>query len=114
MYRRQALWHAGIREPDDFYQVDVFGGQPTERQSRSLMAFRQQAARLAELDGQTVPAFFRRYLFSTRVVTSEEELAALVNLFRRYRREWTRLERDVGLPKPGAYCLVQAGGGTSP
>ena len=60
VFRRQALWQAGIREPEEFYLTDVFGGQPTEQQSRALTAFRQQAARLDDLDGSAVPAFFRR------------------------------------------------------
>jgi hypothetical protein len=114
VFRRQALWCAGIREPDGFYQIDVFGGQPTERESQPLAAFRQQAARLAELDGQTVPAFFRQHLFSTRIVTSDKELAPFVDLFRRYRREWDVLERETRLPELGADRLVAMGGGTSP
>ncbi len=114
VFRRQALRDAGIREPDDFYQVDVFGGQPTEYECRSLTAFRQQAARLAELDGQTVPAFFRRHLVSTKIVSSDEELARFVNLFRRYRREWAALEHDVRLPKTGSHSFVEVGGGISP
>lgn len=111
VYRREALWQAGVREPDGFYQVDVFGGQLSERESRSIMAFRQQAARLAELDSPEVPAFFRRHLFSTRIVHSEKEVAPIVNLFRRYRREWTALERNARLPKPGGNFLVEVGGG---
>jgi hypothetical protein len=114
VFRRQALWHAGIREPDDFYQIDVFGGQATERESRSLTAFRQQAARLAELEGGAVPAFFRRHLLSTRIVSSEDELIPYVDLFRRYGREWAALERDARLPRPGGHGLVEVGGGTSP
>jgi 7-cyano-7-deazaguanine synthase in queuosine biosynthesis len=114
VFRRQAMWHAGIREPDDFYLTDVFAGQATERESRALTAFRQQAARLADLDGPEVPAFFRRHLFSTRIVSSDEELAPFISLFRRYRREWTALERDARLPKPGDHCLVEVGRGTSP
>jgi 7-cyano-7-deazaguanine synthase in queuosine biosynthesis len=114
VFRRQALWCAGIREPDDCYLTDVFGGQPTQRESRALTAFRQQAARLGDLDGQVVPAFFRRHLISTRIVSSDEELAPFVSLFRRYRREWAALERDARLPKPGNRCLVEVSGGTSP
>lgn len=114
VFRRQALWHAGIREPDDFYLTDVFAGQATEREAGALNAFRQQAARLANLDGPVVPAFFRRHLFSTQIVSADEELAPFVNLFRRYRREWIALERDARLPKPGNHCLVEVGGGTSP
>jgi 7-cyano-7-deazaguanine synthase in queuosine biosynthesis len=114
VFRRQALWHAGIREPTDFYLTDVFGGQPTERQLAALIAFRQQAARLADLDGPVVPAFFRRHLLSTQIVSSDEELAPFVSLFRRYRREWIALERDARLPTPGGRGLVEVGGGTSP
>jgi 7-cyano-7-deazaguanine synthase in queuosine biosynthesis len=114
VFRRQAMWHAGIREPDDFYLTDVFAGQAGERELRALTAFRQQSARLADLDGPEVPAFFRRHLFSTRIVSSDEELAPFVDLFRRYRLEWAALETDARLPKPGDHCLVEVGGGTSP
>ena len=113
VFRRQALWHAGIREPDDFYLMDVFAGQANQRESWALTAFRQQAARLAELDGTTIPAFFRRHLFSTRVVSSEAELPAFVSLFRRYQREWATLGRDFRLAEPRAYCMAEVSGGTS-
>jgi 7-cyano-7-deazaguanine synthase in queuosine biosynthesis len=114
VFRRQALWQADIREPDDFYLTDVFALQAAARESRALTALRQQAARLADLDGPTVPAFFRRHLFSTQIVSSGKDLAPFVNLFRRYRREWVVLARDLRLPQPGNPCLVGVGGGTSP
>jgi 7-cyano-7-deazaguanine synthase in queuosine biosynthesis len=113
VFRRQALWLAGIREPDTAYLTNVFGGQLTEREARSLTAFRQQAARLIALDNQTVPEFFRRHLLSTRIVSSDEELAPFVTLFRRYQREWAALERDSRLCQPGNHSLVEVGGGTS-
>ncbi len=114
VFRRQALWHAGIREPEGFYLTDVFGGEATERQMQPLAAFRQQAARLIDLDSPVVPAFFRRHLVSTRVVCSEEEMALFVSLFRRYGREWAAVEREARLPRPGDRGFVAVGGGTSP
>jgi 7-cyano-7-deazaguanine synthase in queuosine biosynthesis len=113
VFRRQALWRAGIREPADFYLTDVFAGQGNERELRALTAFRQQAARLAALDAPEVPAFFRTHLYSTQVLSSDEELACFVNLFRRYRREWLGLERDARLPRPGDCCLAAVAEGTS-
>lgn len=114
VFRRQAMWRAGILEAADAYVADVFDGQPGEREARSLIAFRQQAARLAELDGPDVPAFFRRHLFSNRIVSTEGEMTPYLNLFRRYRDEWADLEREVRLPTPADYLPALVGGGTTP
>ena len=113
IFRRQAMWQAGVREEPDAYATDVFDGHPGEREARSVIAFRQQAARLADLDRPEVPAFFRRHLFSTRLVSSEAEMVPYLNLFRRYRDEWAELEREVRLPTPADYLLAAVGGGAS-
>lgn len=114
VFRRQAMWRAGVSEGADAYVTDVFGGQPGEREARSLIAFRQQAARLTELDGPEVPAFFRRHLSSHRIASTEAEVAPYLDLFRRYRDEWAELEREVRLPAPADYLLAPVGGGASP
>ena len=113
VFRRQAMWRAGVREGPDAYVTDVLGGHPGERDARSLIAFRQQAARLAELDGPEVPEFFRRHLLGTRIVSSEAGMAPYLDLFRRYRDEWVELERDVRLPAPADHVLAAVGGGTT-
>jgi Queuosine biosynthesis protein QueC len=113
VFRRQSMWRAGIREAADAYVADVFDGQPGEREARYMIAFRQQATRLTELDGPEVPAFFRRHLYSSRIVSTEAEIVPYLKLFRRYRDEWAELEREVSLPNPSDYLLAPVGGGTS-
>lgn len=113
IYRRHALWNAGIREPDNSYQIDIFADDLTERYTRALRAFLQQAARLEELAGEMVPAFFQRHLFGTRIVQLDDELHPYVDLFRRYRHEWAELKCAIQLPNPGGQYLVEVGGGAS-
>jgi hypothetical protein len=107
------MWSAGVRESPEAYGVDLFGGRLTEREARPVLAFRQQVARLAELDRPHVPEFFRRHLLGTRVVTSDDEMADFVDLHRRYRRECVALEQAVDLPRPAEYCLSEVCGGPS-
>lgn len=99
VYRRQAMISAGIDEGTEAYEVDVFAPRGSrveipETQLQTIRAFQQQAARLSELDSGRVPKFFRRFLFATHVVSTDEELASYAEVYRRYSREWSALIAD--------------------
>lgn len=106
VFRRQAMRTAGIPEAEDAYAVDLFADQNTAKaipvkQMQAIRAFHQQVARLCELDSGRAPVSFRRYLMATNAVTSDEQLAPHVEVYRRYRREWLELIADArrrGLP----------------
>jgi 7-cyano-7-deazaguanine synthase in queuosine biosynthesis len=106
VYRRQALITAGISEPNDAYAVDLFSPPDPRRpiaakHLRSIRAFHQQVADLAELDDGRAPPCLRRYLRVTQAISSDEPLAPHVEVHRRYRREWLALIADArrrGLP----------------
>jgi len=60
----QAMIAGGVYEGPDAYEIDLFSPScdVPENHLQAIKAFHQQASRLAELDGQYVPEFFRRYL----------------------------------------------------
>jgi hypothetical protein len=96
VYRRQAMFAAGVAESTDAYGIDLFSPDcdVNDKQMRAIRAFRQQAARLAELNGGRVPEFFRRYLYRTHAVQRDEELKPHVEVYRRYQIEWANLIGD--------------------
>lgn len=103
VYRRQAMITAGIDESQDAYEFDLFSpfSDVPEKHLRTIRLFHQQACRLAELENEQVPGFFRTYLYVTHAVFSNEELKPYVDVYRRYRREWDALIADArhrGLP----------------
>lgn len=96
VYRRQAMWVAGIPEKLDAYDFDLFappelGAGPDPRHLVKIRAFQQQAGRLADLDDGRLPTCFRTYLYATGAVANESELAPHIEIYDRYRREWERL-----------------------
>ncbi len=96
VFRRQALLAAGIAEGASAYGIDLFTETDlsrtiAERDMRWVRAFHQQVAHLGELDSGTIPAWFRRYLKTTHVVTDDAQIAAHADVYRRYRREWMLL-----------------------
>jgi len=99
VYRRQAMLIAGIVEPKDAYAVDLFA-PPDHRHPipaktlQAVRAFHQQIGSLYELDDGIIPECLHRYLHATRAISSDEELAQLVEVHRRYRREWLALIAD--------------------
>lgn len=122
VYRRQAMLAAGIREGRDACAVDRFSPAEPHLDSHashleSIRAFHQQVGRLAELDANRVPRFFRTYLYATRAVTTDAELAPHVEVYRRYRREWVPLIADArrrGLPWVAPARSLALAGGASP
>jgi len=96
VYRRQAMFLAGVVEPPRTYAYDLFGdaGSVPSRHHVSLKAFLQQVARLAPLDrpGTVVPRL-GDHLVKTGIVARDDEegLSFYAELFRRYYREWLDL-----------------------
>jgi 7-cyano-7-deazaguanine synthase in queuosine biosynthesis len=96
VYRRQAMITAGITESRDAYDIDLFSplSTATEKQLQWIRAYHQQAGRLAELEAERVPKFFRSYLYATQAVSQDCELGPHVEVYRRYQREWAALIAD--------------------
>ena len=99
VFRRQAMLTAGISEDRNAYATDLFtefgrGRTIPTKHLRWVKAFHEQAARLHELDSGIVPSCFRRYLKTTKAVSTEEQIAPHAEVYRRYRREWMRLIAD--------------------
>ena len=100
VYRRQAMIVAGIGENQNAYEIDLFSpfGDATQKQMATIRAFHQQAIRLAELSNKKfVPGYFRNYLYTTCAVSTDEELAPYIELYRRYQKEWADLIADARL-----------------
>jgi 7-cyano-7-deazaguanine synthase in queuosine biosynthesis len=100
VFRRQAMLTAGIREKMDAYAIDLFGTSdqallPSRSNLAAIHFFHDQVSRLRPLDDAIIPPFFRRHLWSTGAVSSEEEIAAYAEVYHRYRQEWLKII-DVG------------------
>ena len=95
--RRQAMLMAGIEEPTDRYRFDLFGTGDTpeevpEHRYDDLKAILGQVVRLSELDGQDeIPRRFRRHLIGSGVIGEDVSREIIVEVLRRYRREWLDL-----------------------
>lgn len=106
VFRRQAMHSAGTVEDKFAYAIDLFtevdpGRVVSDRHLRAVKAFHQQVAHLRELDSGVVPACLRRYLRTTKVASTDEEVAPHADVYRRYRREWMLLiaeARRLGFP----------------
>lgn len=94
--RRQAMNTADIAEERDAYDIDLFNRRcaATDSQMRPIRSFHQQAGRLAELDSEHVPKFFKTYLYATHAVSQDVELGPHVEVYRRYHCEWVALIAD--------------------
>ena len=97
IFRRQAMFTAGIAEADDAYLLDLFGNaervnQIEPRRLKYLKALLMQVDKLGELDSDgPVPLFFKRHIVGSGIVSPGESLAPHVELYQRYRREWLDL-----------------------
>ncbi len=99
VFRRQALRTAGIAEAKNAYAVDLFadpdpGRTIPSKQMQAIKAFHQQVAHLADLDSGRAPPCFKRYLRATHAVSTDEELAPHIEVYRRYRQEWLAIIAD--------------------
>jgi 7-cyano-7-deazaguanine synthase in queuosine biosynthesis len=109
VFRRQAMFRAGVVERPETYAYDLFGDASSAsmvpvRYYTSLKAFLQQVARLAPLArvGNDPPRL-RDHLIKTGVVAAGDGrgLASYAELFHRYCREWLDLAamgRERGWP----------------
>jgi 7-cyano-7-deazaguanine synthase in queuosine biosynthesis len=106
VFRRQAMITAAIAEAKDAYAVDLFAYPDPARtipagKMGAIKAFHQQVARLGDLDSGHAPPCFKRYLRATNAVSTDEQLAPHVEVYRLYRNEWLALIADArhrGLP----------------
>lgn len=96
VFRRQAMYSAGIPEKSDDYETDLFSEadpeNPIAREDMiSVLAFHEQVANLKLLDSEIVPPFLGRYLKATNAVDSDHQIAPHAEVHRRFRREWVSL-----------------------
>ena len=96
IYRRLAMFRAGIVERPRTYAYDLFkeAAAVPMRHHASLKAFLQQVARLSLHDGLgTIPLRLRTHLIKSGIVHQGDETGLIfyAELFRRYCREWLDL-----------------------
>ncbi len=95
IFRRQALQSAGVDESKSCYQHDLFSDASSEipkDKLDNLLAFLMQIDKLSQLDNSDqLPAFVIRHLRATGVIRSDSVPMELVDLYKRYRREWLSL-----------------------
>lgn len=97
LFRRQAMFIAGIEEPKGTYKCDLFGAKKratrvAKNQVQYLKAFLMQVVQLGDLknDGRLLRRF-RRHLIGTEIVRSDEALEPTIDLLLKYRHEWLEL-----------------------
>lgn len=96
IFRRQALFCAGIDESGSKYQYDLFSAASSEKIPKEklnpLRAFLMQIDKLSQLENSSqLPTFFVRHLRATEVISSDSVPSEIVDLYRRYRKEWLNL-----------------------
>ena len=96
VFRRQAMLTAGIDEDKAAYSTDLFAEVDAnntipEKHLRCIRAFHQQVSHLGDLERSVAPTCFRRYLMATRAVSSDDQMAPHIEVYRRYRHEWLLL-----------------------
>lgn len=94
--RRQALIVAGIQEPEELYDCDLFG--PPEITSSidpaklmGIKATLMHVDRLADLRRRPLPNWFLQYALGTGVENSVAALDSWVDVLLRFRSEWLKL-----------------------
>jgi hypothetical protein len=92
IFRRQALLIAGLDEPGDSYKNDLFGRTDHDAPDENLRAFLMQVNQLSTLDrSDQPPRSLIRHLRTTDVISDGRVPEALLDLYRRYRKEWLLL-----------------------
>jgi hypothetical protein len=94
--RRQAMMTAGIIEPPETYEHDLFGTPQVTNAIESdkldyLNATLMQVDRLGELEHRPLPDWFLGYALGTGVEGSAAALEPWVQVLLRYRKEWLDL-----------------------
>jgi len=100
LFRRQAMFAAGISEPEQSYRDDIFDPTQEARLAAEgkltlLKAFAMLAARLpsSQRENRFVDGDLH-HLVSTQIVAGGEVPPALVNLFGRYALQWRALGKE--------------------
>jgi len=92
IFRRQSLFVAGIQESRDRYKYDLFDKSSQDIPDEKLdylRAFLLQVNKLSVLDfSNELPSFVTRHLQSTEIVTNSRIPVEIIDLYKRYRREW--------------------------
>jgi 7-cyano-7-deazaguanine synthase in queuosine biosynthesis len=104
--RRQALAFAGIREPADVYEYDIFSNDPSrippEDKLDDLKAVLNQVLAFEAIGApHTLTPTLCHWLLGTRIISREDEAQPWLELLWRYRSEWLQLarsHRDAALP----------------
>jgi hypothetical protein len=92
IFRRQALLVGGIDEPVGSYKHNLFGRTDHDAPDENLRAFLMQVDKLSTLDSSDeVPRSLVRHLRTTEVISDNRIPGPLIDLYRRYRREWLLL-----------------------
>ena len=92
IFRRQALLVAGIHEPAHSYKHNLFGRTDYDPSDENLRAFLMQVNKLSTLDrSDEMPNSLKRHFRATGVIDDDQIPAPLIDLYRRYRREWLLL-----------------------
>jgi 7-cyano-7-deazaguanine synthase in queuosine biosynthesis len=92
IFRRQALLVAGIDEPVNSYKDDLFGRTDYDAPDENLRAFLMQVDKLSTLDhSDQPPRSLIRHLRATDVISDGRVPGMLLDLYRRYRKEWLLL-----------------------
>lgn len=91
IFRRVALHAAGITEPGDVYQHDLFSVPSSPlppKKLRYLTAYLLLVDSLRELDAGELPLLVTQHLRGTNLLQPGESPQAYLDLFRRYRSDW--------------------------
>jgi len=95
IFRRQAVFASGIDEPGSRYKYDLFGKASSRiphEKLKYVKAFLIQVDKLSQLDySDVLPDFVVQHLRATEVITDNRIPTELIDLYRRYRREWLDL-----------------------
>lgn len=100
IFRRQAMFIGGIKEPRGTYKFDLFGparlvNRIPDGLLKYLKAFLMQVVHLAALDSQDeLPRRFRRHLLGSGIIGPGDSPFLVVEVLRRYRQEWLTIAAD--------------------
>jgi len=107
--RRQALAYAGIGEPDDAYEYDIFASDPSrippEHKREDLKAVLNQVLDFESIGPSlALTPKLRHWLLGTQIISHEDEANPWLEVLWRYRCEWVQLahaHRGAALPWAG-------------
>ncbi len=89
--RRQALITAGVDEPSEHYEVDLFSQQANEIPPSRLDYLAAILMQVEHIKNISHSRLFQCHVRGTQVIEAAESEQPLVNLLLRYRQEWIEL-----------------------